>query len=999
MFALTDAIIRDLLIGTIGNGLWALVAQSGGKIFAELRSLVAPPEPAVIAAIRAASEQLTRSINSGPKVEQEQLLTFLKSPELESVVRQLFATSMVAMKESSTLDSIRREFVSTMSKRFDIDEARLDSFATVLLNGIISNVENTLNAAMEKNVLSAHEAKSTARHRVLLGEIANLKRNVAFLGSQPSLDLNTILDFETKFRDMVGSVHAYIKPPHLESGRRVPIDDIFVAPEISWVRRRKAEGSETLSLRVFLSRLYRAVLLGNPGGGKSTVSAKICYDLATRYSDRLFAGREITPALVVLREYGSQKKATNCSIVQFLEQQAASRYQLKPPANAFEYLLLNGRILIIFDGLDELLDSSYRQEITSNVETFCKLYPSVPVLVTSREVGYEQAPLNEKLFELFRLAPFNEDQVREYADKWFARDEDYLMDQKTQKARAFFSDSAFVPDLRSNPLMLGLMCNLYRAEGYIPRNRPEVYGKCSVMLFERWDKSRDIFVPLPFEEHIRPAMQDLAFWIYSNEELQGGVSEHSLIERTSSYLCKWVFDDVQKAKVAASDFIRFCTGRAWVFTDTGTTREGERLFQFTHRTFLEYFTACYLVSVYPTPQPLIESLMARIKKGEWDVVAQLAFQIQSKQVHGAADALLSLLLANRVRNQSSIWNVLSFAERSLEFLVPSPKIRREITRAALGFWLSHARKNVRPNSQVRREAGREITEHIGNLLVVSAENRDTIADELETFLKLALASAEIEVTALAAEFILGLTYPLHNIESRRQVTDDTLEYWETIVKRLVDGNVADIVKIARSVWPVAIRCYWRGLISLSEAIAGFGIAFLLKSVRSPALGDVRFYPPGYLLLDRVLGARWTRVSMEQRQKAAHELEHIAELLLGTEPPWVFSQDSDGLRHWFDASGDRSEAELEPITLSRDANFVVSCLLATDVERLDRELEAQLRRDKRISESMRRVLRGRISDEKFESLEALETFAFTNAQQAFLGRWINGDIDLVRATPR
>ena len=107
------------------------------------------------------------------------------------------------------------------------------------------------------------------------------------------------------------------------------------------------------------------------------------------------------------------------------------------------------------------------------------------------------------------------------------------------------------------------------------------------MLFERWDKSRDIVVPLPFEEHIRPAMQDLAFWIYSNEELQGGVSEGRLIERTSAYLCKWVFDDVLKARMAATDFIRFCTGRAWVFTDTGTTREGERLYQFTHRTFLE----------------------------------------------------------------------------------------------------------------------------------------------------------------------------------------------------------------------------------------------------------------------------------------------------------------------------------------------------------------------------------------------------------------------------
>src|SRR5262249_47932192 len=156
----------------------------------------------------------------------------------------------------------------------------------------------------------------------------------------------------------------------------------------------------------------------------------------TQFHERLFAGREITPCLLVLREYGSQKKVTNCSILEFLEQQSSSRYQIKPPPGAFEYLLLNGRLLLIFDGLDELLDTSYRQEITLNVETFCQLYPSVPVLVTSREVGYDQAPLDEKFFDLFRLAPFNDEQIRLYAEKWFARDEDYSAEQKIRKAQA-----------------------------------------------------------------------------------------------------------------------------------------------------------------------------------------------------------------------------------------------------------------------------------------------------------------------------------------------------------------------------------------------------------------------------------------------------------------------------------------------------------------------------------------------------------------------------------
>ena len=196
-----------------------------------------------------------------------------------------------------------------------------------------------------------------------------------------------------------------------------------------------------------------------------------------------------------------------------------------PVINTFEYLLRNGRTVVIFDGLDELLDTNRRQEISKDVESFCTLYPSVPIVVTSREVGYEQAPLDERSFEVFRLEPFDNEQVQEYVTKWFASDEDLTPEQKEQKAESFLEESSNVQDLRSNPLMLALMCNIYRGENYIPRNRPEVYEKCATMLFDRWDKSRGLYVTLPVDWHISPMMKYLAYWIYTGKELREGVTE------------------------------------------------------------------------------------------------------------------------------------------------------------------------------------------------------------------------------------------------------------------------------------------------------------------------------------------------------------------------------------------------------------------------------------------------------------------------------------------
>ena len=39
------------------------------------------------------------------------------------------------------------------------------------------------------------------------------------------------------------------------------------------------------------------------------------------------------------------------------------------------------------------------------MELFAELYPSVPIIVTLREVGYDQAPLDEERFENFLSCP------------------------------------------------------------------------------------------------------------------------------------------------------------------------------------------------------------------------------------------------------------------------------------------------------------------------------------------------------------------------------------------------------------------------------------------------------------------------------------------------------------------------------------------------------------------------------------------------------------------
>ncbi len=50
-------------------------------------------------------------------------------------------------------------------------------------------------------------------------------------------------------------------------------------------------------------------------------------------------------------------------MLDWLESVCDAPYGVAAPQGALEYLLLNGRALVIFDGLDELLDTSLRREV------------------------------------------------------------------------------------------------------------------------------------------------------------------------------------------------------------------------------------------------------------------------------------------------------------------------------------------------------------------------------------------------------------------------------------------------------------------------------------------------------------------------------------------------------------------------------------------------------------------------------------------------------------
>jgi hypothetical protein len=1002
---LSSAGIEAIILNVTANVLTSFLALAlkGG------RKLLSQRKPSHVRPLSAAIQQTSDTFQWTGPGDLEVVCLFLQSPETEATIRQIYASKLFESPPTQ-LSDIQTEFIVSLAMFLGVAQEKLEEQAQQLFRTLLGNCERQLDSAIENGLLLAHEAKSALRHHILQGELAAIRKNIDFLTGNRRPSVKDVLEFEGKYRQQVRQRHADIVPPNFDSARRVPIDDIYVAPQFLKFGPEKAEMNRALNASDLLPMLKRAVLLGNPGGGKSTFVQKIVHDLAANYPERIIAGRSLTPLLIVLRDYGTLKKSKQCSILQFIELTATSTYQLQPPLEAIEYLLLSGRATVIFDGLDELLDTSYRQEITRDIEGFCNLYPSAPVLVTSREVGYEQAPL-DPTFTTYLLQPFTDPQVQEYVRKWFATDQDLTQQQRTEKARAFFQESRIVADLCSNPLMLSLMCNIYRGENYIPSNRPEVYEKCALMLFDRWDKTRGIRTPLPIDQHIRPAMMYLAHWIYSNDSLQSGVTEKRLITEATNYLCPRRFEEREEAEQAAEKFISFCRGRAWVFTDTGTMREGERLYQFTHRTFLEYFTAAHLVRTHATPAELLAILLPRIIAREWDVVAQLAFQIQNRNIDSAGDQLLEALVHNSTNgNTAKSWNLLSFASRCLEFLVPSPSITRELTTTVLKQIIEGAQQQ----SSQKRESAIEL-ELLSGLLNASAENRNVVATTIETELNRCIVGDDAQVAPIAGEIALHLNLALHHrpvpVQRKSQPIParapqlTVQQFWRGISERIFASNWQRIEALCVVSPILAYDAYRRGKLSLKAVLDLHGTDLIFHSVRYRAFRNVSMGA----LVDNLLPA--LRGAIGDRQRTDSELKNIGEWLLRKTPPWTRSRYMNvqfAFPHFGVFPGfQHPQARRAPPIPERDsgATFGALCILAVIFEGIEVRKSDIMQIVEKLTghpeERLFRVLVGRIDPAQRATASArLQEFALSTDQRQLIEKWLNHEVNFVStAAPR
>ena len=210
------------------------------------------------------------------------------------------------------------------------------------------------------------------------------------------------------------------------------------------------------------------VLLGPPGSGKSTLLRRLELDIAT---DGLRSATEVLTFLVQLNRFPDSRPGEPLpSPHHWLSAQWADRYAGLPSLDA---LLEDGRMLLLFDGLNEMPHSNntdYRRRLLewkTFLEQLVTRSPGNRAVFSCRSLDYS-APLSTQDLRVpqIRIEPLTNEQVQHFLRLYCPASSEEVWDTISQSAQI---------DMLRTPYLLRLLVDHFESEGKIPAEQAGLF--------------------------------------------------------------------------------------------------------------------------------------------------------------------------------------------------------------------------------------------------------------------------------------------------------------------------------------------------------------------------------------------------------------------------------------------------------------------------------------------------------------------------------------------
>ncbi|MBH8574446.1 NACHT domain-containing NTPase [Nostocaceae cyanobacterium CENA369] len=387
-----------------------------------------------------------------------------------------------------------------------------------------------------------------------------------------------------------------------------------------------------------IRKYSKLVLLGKPGCGKTTFLQSIAISC-----DRGVILPEYLPIFVSLKNFAEDIQGRNQ--ISFFNYLHDNLINFGVSEQELVTLFYHGKALILLDGLDEvILEDSVK--IINIIRKFSEKYYNNHLIITSR-IGVQQYSFPG--FHEVEISDFTKQEIAEFAEKWFlaiARNSpakaQILAHKFMQKLE--LQENLQILELVTTPLLLNLICLVFKLIEDFPANRSELYKQALDLLLVRWDEAKGIkrgrCRNLSLLDKIKLLSHIAAVSLSQGDYLLPETKMRQIIADYLRYLPDATADadalELESAAVLKA-----------IAVQHGLLIERARgIYAFSHLVFQEYFAARGIITNTNTQE--LQEFVNHLGKKHW----QNAFLLSAEMLK-PADTLLHLIKQEIVRLATS----------------------------------------------------------------------------------------------------------------------------------------------------------------------------------------------------------------------------------------------------------------------------------------------------------------------------------------------------------
>lgn len=304
-----------------------------------------------------------------------------------------------------------------------------------------------------------------------------------------------------------------------------------------------------------------------------------------RQNNSLFAPNSVcVPVFLELRQLRWDK------LEQFdLEAKIAEEFQncgLPNADKATQNFLEKGRLLILFDGLDEV-PTEQLGKMTIAIRNLVDRYDQNRFVTSCRIAAYRNFD-NFRRFTNVVISDFDDRQIECFITNWFKSHDRQDWGHECWM-RLSNDDQKATKELARTPLLLTLICILFLKQGELPTKRATLYDRAVSTLLSEWDATKEIVRQQPYKGLDLKCKEEMLSEIAYRNFIENNLffQQGEIAKQIETVLLEMLKDE---QRINGKDVLRAIEEQHGILVN-----QDRDLYSFSHLTLQEFLTAKYII--------------------------------------------------------------------------------------------------------------------------------------------------------------------------------------------------------------------------------------------------------------------------------------------------------------------------------------------------------------------------------------------------------------------